>query len=38
MNQNFPEPKAWSIDAIHYKIIEIMKKYPVGKVLDFPSG
>ena len=30
--------KANSIDAIHYKIMEIVKKYPVGKALDFPSG
>ena len=35
---NVPELKAMSIDAIHYKIMDIMKKYPVGKALDFPSG
>ncbi len=27
-----------SIDAIHYKIMEIMNEYPIGEALDFPSG
>ena len=38
MSQNFTELNAMSIDAIHYKIMEIMEKYPIGKALDFPSG
>jgi ubiquinone/menaquinone biosynthesis C-methylase UbiE len=32
------ELKANSIDAIHYKIMEMMHDRPPGKVLDFPSG
>ncbi len=32
------ELKANSRDAIHYKIMEIIKDYPPGQALDFPSG
>ncbi|KAF0154043.1 MAG: type 11 methyltransferase [Syntrophaceae bacterium] len=38
MNQNNTNLIANSIDAIHHKIMVIMEKYPIGKVLDFPSG
>lgn len=27
-----------SIDAIHYKGMEVIKDLPPGKALDFPSG
>lgn len=30
--------KANSIDEIHYKVMALIKDYPIGKVLDFPSG
>jgi len=33
-----PRLIAHSIDAIHYKIMELIKGFPPGKVLDFPSG
>ena len=34
-----PQFASMSIDAVHYKIIEIMKGFPSsGKVLDFPCG
>jgi SAM-dependent methyltransferase len=32
------ELQANSIDEIHYKIMEIIRDYPPGQVLDFPSG
>ena len=38
MEKNTPEPTALSIDAIHYRLMEIIQDYPVGKVLDFPAG
>lgn len=37
MNQNI-ELQANSIDEIHYKIMEIIRDFPPGKALDFPSG
>lgn len=33
-----PTLKANSIDAIHYKVMELIKDYSPGKALDFPSG
>ena len=27
-----------SLNEIHFKIVEIMKNKPEGKVLDFPAG
>jgi hypothetical protein len=27
-----------SLDAIHFKIVDMMKEMPRGKVLDFPAG
>ena len=38
MNQIEPEPRAISIDEIHHKVMELIKDYPPGKALDFPSG
>lgn len=35
---NSCEVRANSIDAIHYKILKLIKDFPVGTVLDFPSG
>jgi SAM-dependent methyltransferase len=32
------ELQANSINEIHYKVMEIIKDYPKGKALDFPSG
>jgi SAM-dependent methyltransferase len=37
MNSSY-EVHANSIDAIHYKILEVIKDFPIGTVLDFPSG
>lgn len=37
MNQDI-ELRANSIDEIHYKIMEIIRDFPLGKALDFPSG
>lgn len=37
-SKSLREPKAVSSSSIHHKIIDIMKAYPPGQSLEFPSG